>query len=88
MFGIAKGKELSCGQFKDFNQYLTVLSTGKFDPRLIQDVASESVPSSGGFSVPEQFAAWLLDSSLESEIVRPRATVWPMTTSHIKSPWV
>ena len=86
MFGIAKGKELSCGQFKDFNEYLTVLSTGKFDRRLIQDVASESVPSSGGFSVPEQFAAWLLDSSLESEIVRPRATVWPMTTSHIKVP--
>jgi HK97 family phage major capsid protein len=46
----------------------------------------ETVPSGGGFAVPEEFAAWLLDSSLESEIVRPRATVWPMKSDTIKVP--
>jgi HK97 family phage major capsid protein len=86
MFGIAKHKQLDRGEFKSFNEYLTVLSSGRFDPRLIQDVASESVPSSGGFSVPEEFAAWLLDASLENEVVRPRATVWPMTSESKRVP--
>jgi len=77
---------LDTGGFGSFNDYLTVLSTGKFDPRLIQAAASETVPSSGGFSVPEQFAAWLLDASLEAEIVRPRATLWPMKSESLKVP--
>lgn len=86
MFGGHSGS-LQNGGFSDFNEYLTVLSSGKFDQRLIQNTASETVPSDGGFSViPEQFAAWLLDSSLESEIVRPRATVWPMKSASLKVP--
>jgi HK97 family phage major capsid protein len=80
------GRSLDSGGFKNFNEYLAVMASGRFDPRLIQNTASESVPSSGGFSVPEEFAAWLLDSSLESEIVRPRATVWPMKSDTIKVP--
>ncbi len=77
---------LDDGGFGNFNNYLAVLSSGKFDQRLIQATASETIPSSGGFSVPEQFAAWLLDASLESEIVRPRATVWPMKSESLKVP--
>ncbi|NVM24187.1 MAG: phage major capsid protein, partial [Desulfobacterales bacterium] len=33
-----------------------------------------------------QYAAKLLDQALEDEIVRPRATVWPMTSSSLKVP--
>jgi len=86
MFGLEKGKKLDCGGFKNFNEYLTVLSSGRFDPRLITNTASTTVPSDGGFSCPEEFGAWLLDSSLEVEIVRPRATLWPMRSDSLKVP--
>ncbi len=37
-------------------------------------------PSLGGFAVPDPLAAKWLDSSLPDEVIRPRATVWPMTS--------
>jgi HK97 family phage major capsid protein/HK97 family phage prohead protease len=40
-----------------------------------------AVPSSGGFSIPAPMAAKWLDDSLPSEIIRPRATVWPMESA-------
>lgn len=48
---------------------------------------SAGVPADGGFLVPEQFVADALDMSLESEIVRPRCRLEPMTspTKHISS---
>lgn len=46
----------------------------------------EGVPSSGGFSVPEPLAAKWLDDSLPNEIIRPRATVWPMESESRKVP--
>jgi len=46
----------------------------------------EGVPSSGGFSVPEPLAAQWLDDSIEGEIIRPRATVWPMESATRKVP--
>lgn len=44
-----------------------------------------SIPS-GGASVPEPLAAKWLDDSIESEIIRPRATVWPMESATRKIP--
>jgi HK97 family phage major capsid protein len=41
----------------------------------------EGLGGSGGFSVPDQLAAKWLDDALPNEIVRPRATVWPMTSA-------
>lgn len=46
----------------------------------------EGVPASGGLSVPEPLAAQWLDDSIESEIIRPRATVWPMDSATRKVP--
>ena len=46
----------------------------------------EGTPSAGGFSVPEPLAAQWLDSSIEGEIIRPRATVWPMESATRKVP--
>ena len=82
MFGL--GRNLNNGGFKNFNEFLTVLSSGKYDARL-QNTASETIPSGGGFSCPEEFAGWLLDASLESEIVRSRATVWGMKSNTLKA---
>ncbi|WP_054030599.1 phage major capsid protein [Desulfatitalea tepidiphila] len=44
-------------------------------------VMIEGTGSAGGFSVPDPLAAQWLDESLQNEIIRPRATVWPMTSS-------
>lgn len=46
----------------------------------------EGTPSAGGLSVPEPLAATWLDDSIESEIIRPRATVWPMESATRKVP--
>jgi len=86
MFGLDKGTVLDRGGFKNFNEFLTVISSGRYDGRLgqVRAAMGGTVPSEGGFSVPEEFAAWLLDASLESEIVRPRATLWPMKSDTLK----
>jgi HK97 family phage major capsid protein len=40
----------------------------------------ETIPSSGGFAVPTEFASEWLDSSLPNEIARNLAKVYPMTS--------
>lgn len=49
---------------------------------------STTVPSEGGFLVPEEFRSELLQLSLESAVVRPRATVIPMTGGKLHIPMV
>jgi len=71
--------------FKSFDEYLSVICSKRFDPRL-RNAATEGVPAEGGFIVPTEYAGMLLDKSLESEIVRPRATVWTMKTDTRKVP--
>lgn len=41
---------------------------------------TEGTLSAGGYSVPDPLAAKWLDASLPDEIVRSRATVWPMSS--------
>ena len=76
LFGSAQGKT---GGFESREEFFRTVHSGLADPRL-QAAQFEGIPSSGGFAVPEQFAADLLDESLETEIVRPRADVQPMTS--------
>ncbi len=49
---------------------------------------SESVPSEGGFLVPERLRSELLRLSLEQAIVRPRARVVPMDSARVPFPAV
>ncbi|HSR54850.1 MAG TPA: phage major capsid protein, partial [Alphaproteobacteria bacterium] len=60
----------------------------RYDPRLSIETRdmTGSTDSSGGFLIPTEYASAILDTSLESEIVRPRATVWPMKTRERKVP--
>jgi len=58
-----------------------------FDPRL-KMAATEDSPSGGGFLVPPDQAATVWDQILETELVRPRATVIPMTSESRKWPAV
>ncbi len=74
--------------WKSGEEFLSTLGTGLFDERLarISMAASEGVPSAGGYAVPSPMAAKWLDEALESEIVRPRAEVWPMTADTLQIP--
>lgn len=89
MFG---AQSLHAGDWKSREEFLATLHQGLSDPRLMfapsgmQAIATGTVPSDGGFSVPTQFVAEWLDSSLEDEIVRPRADVSPMTSSSRQVP--
>ena len=74
------GKPRDNGGFKSMNEFLSVVGSGRYDDRLrIMDASmSEGAGTDGGFLVPDYYVRDLLDLSLESEIVRPRATVIPM----------
>lgn len=56
--------------------------------KLRNAAASSGEPSGGGFLVPEEFRAELLQLSLETGVVRPRARIVPMSTSRVLYPTV
>lgn len=56
--------------------------------RGIRNEFSSSVPSDGGFLVPEEFRADLMTTALEGALVRPRARVIPMGVPRVKFPTV
>jgi HK97 family phage major capsid protein len=62
------------------------LEVNEEEIRAFRASMATSTPSLGGFSVPEPLAAQWLDDSIESEIIRPRATVWPMESATRKVP--
>lgn len=59
-------------------EYLRCVGRGLHDTRLRAESQSGAEPSLGGFLIPGQLWGEVLDSSLESEIVRPRASIFPM----------
>ena len=54
----------------------------------IQNSFGEEVPADGGFLVPETLRADLLQYALENAVVRPRATVIPMSTLRVPIPTI
>jgi HK97 family phage major capsid protein len=58
------------------------------NPRLFNAATGmgEGVGQDGGFYVPVQFYAGLMDGSLQQEAIRPGATVIPMTSSQVNIP--
>lgn len=76
------GQPRNSGGWRSMNEFLAVVGSSRYDDRLqIMDASmSEGVGPDGGYLVPDQFVRDLLDLSLESEIVRPRATIVPMVS--------
>lgn len=71
-------------EFKSLHEFVSLVATGQFDPRLVRNTGmGETSGSDGGFFVPVQFAAELLDAALEQELCRPRCRVWPMTSESL-----
>lgn len=56
--------------------------------RTIQNSFGSIVPADGGFLIPETLRSQLLEVSLESSVVRPRATVVPMDSLRVPIPTV
>jgi HK97 family phage major capsid protein/HK97 family phage prohead protease len=70
--------------FETSREFMEVISSGRYDPRL--RTMTEGTASAGGFAVPEEYSSKWLDDSLPAEVVRPRATVWPMKSDTLKVP--
>jgi HK97 family phage major capsid protein len=56
--------------------------------KAIQNTFGTDVPSDGGFLVPEEFRSDLLMLALENALIRPRATVIPMSSQTLAIPAV
>lgn len=77
---------LSNNGFHSMNEFLKTMHLGRADQRLLNSSMVEGIPEFGGYSVPEEYGAFLMDKSLENEIIRPRATVWAMGSETKKIP--
>jgi HK97 family phage major capsid protein len=75
------GPPQQANQFKSFNEFCGIITRGQYDPRLMMAGMTEGVPSSGGYATPTEYVSVILDRSLESEVVRSRAQVVPMTSN-------
>lgn len=68
------------------SNFFDAVFSGRHHPELIRGSMVESIPSSGGFLVPTEYAKKIHNIALESEIVMPRAYVQPMTTLEMNIP--
>jgi len=84
------------GQFADMPEFFNTIWHNTHRDSVVSErlaglrnaAASSGEPSGGGFLVPEEFRAELLQLSLETGVVRPRARVVPMSTSRVLYPTV
>lgn len=82
------------GLFPDFYTYLQAVWTkGNKDKDTLEKLEqvrnySERVPAEGGLLVPEEFRSQLMQLAIESAVVRPRATVIPMSSPRLHVPSV
>ncbi len=77
--------KLEDGGFRDSAEFFNVIDSGRYDPRLQARAAMvEGIPSSGGFSVPQQYIAEWLDAALKDEIARKYCKVIPMKGESLK----
>lgn len=89
LFGKSPTERLDDGGFRSFGEFVEVIASKRLDPRLQTEgraTMTEGVLADGGYLVPVEYSAMLLDASLEGEVVRPRATVWPMKSYSLKVP--
>lgn len=68
--------------FKNADEFYEIVFNNQYDPRLIRAAMGEGQGSTGGFSVPDEYAFATLDAALENELIRPRAQVYAMSSSH------
>lgn len=75
--------------FQNAEEFLEVLLSGRFDPRLREArTFLAGTGTAGGFAVPTQYSPLILDAALNGgdSIVMPRANIIPVTTAGIEIP--
>ncbi len=81
------GNNLSNNGFADMREFFQVALSGRYDPRLEQRAGQmEGISSSGGYTVPTELAALIMNSALENEILRPRCRLFPMKSNSLVVP--
>jgi HK97 family phage major capsid protein len=80
-------------EFKDSSEFFSLIwhnrqrdASAQAKLHRIRAAFSSTVPSEGGFLIPEQLRSELLRVALETAIVRPRARVIPMETLRVPFP--
>lgn len=80
-----KGETFDNGGFKTAEEFMNVAFSGKADDRIIKiqnsGSANSGIGSEGGIVCPTEFSKIYWDRSLETEIIRPKATVWKMLSN-------
>ncbi len=87
------GAPLSMNGWQSGEEFFSVLHNGLADPRLtpatgggLNAINTIGTSSTGGFVAPSSLESAWFDTSLESEIIRPRATVYAMSAPEMKVP--
>jgi len=76
-------------EFRSMREFLSSISSGRFDPRLQRAVAtggSEGIGHDGGFAVPEEYASAIFDAILDRSIVLKHSDIWPMASNTLYVP--
>ena len=73
------------GEWQGEGDYFAAIASMRHHPAL-KRAQSGIFGSDGGFAIPEPLAAQIFDTSLESEIVRPRAKVFTLVSESLKVP--
>lgn len=73
--------------FKDFADFCAKIVGGNMPSELKSvNMSQTTSTTAGGYMVPDDFRAQILEIAMENAIVRPRATVIPMGTDTLKMP--
>ena len=81
------------GQFKSFGEFMMCadfnrqMRMGRVDERMAKALG-EGQGDQGGFLVPEEYRAQIMMIALEEAVVRPRATIIPMTRETVAIPTI
>ncbi|MCK4537382.1 MAG: phage major capsid protein [Candidatus Krumholzibacteria bacterium] len=79
------GVDIDSGGFENFREFSHHVMYGIIDDRLKRSLVEGNGPD-GGFTVPTEYSREVFDIALESEIVRSRATIYPMKSNERKVP--
>jgi HK97 family phage major capsid protein len=83
-FAAMFGGGLADDGWQNFRGFVEAVASNRAHPQL--RAISEGTPSDGGFLVPPQFASTIFDVALEGEVVRPRASIFPMQSNTLTIP--
>lgn len=89
LFGAAPSR--SAGEWKNGNEFLAAVASGRYDPRLQMrnDLgANESVGQDGGFAVPTIWYSGIVDQALQQAEFAQRCRIFPASSNTLMVPMV